>query len=372
MLLDAFARTPGLADVGLMLVGDGTERAALEKQAASLGIRDRVTFCGTRRDLGNLLPAMDIFALPSLWEGLPLALILAMGAARPVVATRIAGIPEVVVDGENGLLVPPGDVAAIGTALARLCADPAERSRMGGAAREAVRDRFGADAYARSVTDLYEEFLGRVEARPLAPGGGGMTMTIPIAGFNRSGGVKTLALLANAMADRGWHVRIVVPDYASESPFALAAAVELRRINTSGWPASLRMAVFYLALAHIAARDTDVCVANFYLTAYCAWLSRLLTGGRARSIFCKATKPKAMAGWPTRHSSAAGSATRSRVVVTVFHSRCCASPRGFGGRWRVRTPSSWGRESISMSFDRVRAWRLACASSLVRLEATRA
>jgi glycosyltransferase involved in cell wall biosynthesis len=163
VLLDAFARTPALADVQLMLVGDGTQRAALEAQATSLGIRDRVTFCGTRRDLGNLLPAMDIFALPSLWEGLPLALILAMGAARPVVATRIAGIPEVVVDGENGLLVPPGDVVAIGSALARLCTDPAERIRMGTAAREAVRDRFGADAYARSVTDLYEEFLGRVD-----------------------------------------------------------------------------------------------------------------------------------------------------------------------------------------------------------------
>jgi len=111
-----------------------------------------------------------------------------------------------------------------------------------------------------------------------------MTMTIPIVGFNRSGGVKTLALLANAMSDRGWHVRIVAPDYASESPFALAAAIELRRIDTSGWPQSLRMGAFYLALARTAARDTDVCVANFYLTAYCAWLSRLLHR-RSRAIY---------------------------------------------------------------------------------------
>ena len=103
-----------------------------------------------------------------------------------------------------------------------------------------------------------------------------MTMTIPIAGFNRSGGVKTLALLANAMADRGWRVRIVVPDYASEPPFALAPAVELRRIDTSGWPAPLRRGAFYLVLALTAARDTDICLANFYLTAYCAWLSRVL------------------------------------------------------------------------------------------------
>ena len=146
-----------------MLVGDGTLRASLEEYATSLGIRDRVTFCGTRRDLGDLLPAMDVFTLPSLWEGLPLALILAMGAARPVVATRIAGIPEVVTDGETGLLVPPGDSAAIGAALARLCADPVERRRMGAAARESVRDRFGADAYASSVTHLYEEFLDRAD-----------------------------------------------------------------------------------------------------------------------------------------------------------------------------------------------------------------
>lgn len=164
VLLDAVARTPGLEGAWLMLVGDGNLRTTLEEHAAALGIRERVTFCGTRRDLGNLLPAMDIFALPSLWEGLPLALILAMGAARPVVATRIAGIPEVVVDGQTGLLVPPGDAEAIGAALARLCGDPEARRRMGEAARASVRDRFGADAYAITVTHLYEEFLGRANA----------------------------------------------------------------------------------------------------------------------------------------------------------------------------------------------------------------
>ena len=146
-----------------MLVGDGTLRRSLEDNAASLGIRDRVTFCGTRRDLGNLLSAMDVFALPSLWEGLPLALILAMGAGRPVVATRIAGIPEVIVDGQTGLLVPPGDSAAIGAALARLCGDPVQRRRMGTAARDAVRDRFGADAYTSAVANMYEELLGRAD-----------------------------------------------------------------------------------------------------------------------------------------------------------------------------------------------------------------
>jgi glycosyltransferase involved in cell wall biosynthesis len=161
VLLDAVARTPGLENIWLMLVGDGGERQALEAHAATLGIRDRVTFCGTRRDLGNVLAAMDVFALPSLWEGLPLALLLAMGAGRPVVATRLAGIPEVVTDGQTGLLVEPGDAEAIGSALARVCGDAALRTRLGAAARAAVRERFGAEAYTDAVTGIYEEFLGR-------------------------------------------------------------------------------------------------------------------------------------------------------------------------------------------------------------------
>jgi glycosyltransferase involved in cell wall biosynthesis len=159
VLLDAAARTPGLEHVWLMIVGDGPLRSALEEYAASIGIGNRTTFCGTRRDLGNVLPAMDVFALPSLWEGLPLALILAMGAGRAVVATRIAGIPEVVTDGETGVLVPPGDAAALGAALARVCGDAGTRATFGAAARNAVRDRFDADSYTRSVAALYEEFL---------------------------------------------------------------------------------------------------------------------------------------------------------------------------------------------------------------------
>src|SRR5262249_35741019 len=143
----------------LVIVGGGPLRADLEQHAASLAIATRTTFCGTRRDLGNVLPAMDVFALPSLWEGLPLALILAMGAGRAVVATRVAGIPEVVTDGETGVLVPPGDASALGAALARLCGDAAARASLGAAARQAVRDRFDAGSYTRSVTALYEEFL---------------------------------------------------------------------------------------------------------------------------------------------------------------------------------------------------------------------
>ena len=77
-------------------------------------------FPGPRRDLGNLLGAMDVFVLPSLWEGLPLSMVLAMGAGVPVVATAVAGVPEVVEAGRTGLLVPPGDATTLGAALTRL------------------------------------------------------------------------------------------------------------------------------------------------------------------------------------------------------------------------------------------------------------
>ena len=159
VLLEALAATPALADARLVVIGDGPLRGALEARARELGIGDRVVFCGTRRDLGNLLSAMDVFVLPSFWEGLPLVLLLALGAGRPVVATAIAGIPEVVRDGENGLLVPPGDVEALGLAMGRLGGDPEARRRFGERARAAVAGRFGVDYYVSAIAALYEEGL---------------------------------------------------------------------------------------------------------------------------------------------------------------------------------------------------------------------
>ena len=102
---------------------------------------------------------MDLFVLPSLWEGLPLSMVLAMGAGLPVVTTAVAGIPEVVTDGVTGLLVPPGDADALGRALARVVADPSERERLGQNARRFVLPRFGVDVYVRAVVQLYDELL---------------------------------------------------------------------------------------------------------------------------------------------------------------------------------------------------------------------
>jgi glycosyltransferase involved in cell wall biosynthesis len=153
-----------LADVQLIVIGDGELRDALQQDVATRGLTSRVRFLGARRDLGNLLGAMDVFVLPSLWEGLPLSLVLAMGAAVPVVATDVAGIPEVVQNGDTGLLVPPADGPALGHALERLFDDAELRSRMGQRARTMVLPRYGVDGYVSAVTALYERLLAGARA----------------------------------------------------------------------------------------------------------------------------------------------------------------------------------------------------------------
>jgi glycosyltransferase involved in cell wall biosynthesis len=158
-LFEAMAVTPGLESLHLLVVGDGDLRDELRGRAERLGLSPRVHFLGARRDLGDLLGAVDLFVMPSLWEGLPLSMVLAMGAQLPVVATRVAGIPEVVLHGQTGLLVPPADVPALGAALARLVGDPALRQTMGAAAAAFVRPRFGVDGYVAAVTDLYDRLL---------------------------------------------------------------------------------------------------------------------------------------------------------------------------------------------------------------------
>jgi glycosyltransferase involved in cell wall biosynthesis len=157
-LFEALARTPALAALHVIVVGDGHLRSDLERQVAGLDLGGRVHFVGARRDLGNLLSAMDLFVLPSLWEGLPLSLVLAMGAGLPVVTTPVGGVAEVVQDGQNGLLVPPGDAPALGAAMARLLADGALRDRLAHAA-PALKPRFGIDRYVESVVALYDRLL---------------------------------------------------------------------------------------------------------------------------------------------------------------------------------------------------------------------
>jgi len=165
VLFDAMARHSGLSRLHLLVVGDGELRDDLRGRVEALGLQGRVHFLGARRDLGNILAGIDVFVMPSFWEGLPLSLVLAMGAGLPVVATSVAGIPEVVQDGVSGLLVPPDDTAALGDALARVISDKTSSVAMGEAARAYVRPRFGVDGYMSSITALYDRLLA---ARGLA------------------------------------------------------------------------------------------------------------------------------------------------------------------------------------------------------------
>jgi len=137
------------------LVGDGPERAALEALAARLGVSGRVTFLGERSDVERLLPAMDVFVLSSREEGIPNALLEAMAAGRPAVATAVGGTPEVLEGGVTGWLVPPADPAAMAVALEQALGDPAEAARRGAAARAATRERMSIDAMVRRHEDFY-------------------------------------------------------------------------------------------------------------------------------------------------------------------------------------------------------------------------
>lgn len=136
LLLEAIARcrADGFA-FSLALVGEGPLRAALEQQARRLGIVEQVRFLGRREDVRDLLRATEIFVFPSLYEAVGIALLEAMACGTAVVASRAGGIPEVVQDGESGVLVRPGDAADLARALARLARDPSERARLGRGAR---------------------------------------------------------------------------------------------------------------------------------------------------------------------------------------------------------------------------------------------
>ena len=145
----------------LLVVGDGRMRQDLERLALDLGVRDRVVFTGALPDPTAALEAMDIFALPSIQEALPMAILEAMAMAKPVVATTVGGIPEAVVHGETGLLVPPKDDASLASALLVLARNPARRQEMGARGRARFEALFTADLMARRTLEVYRRVLAR-------------------------------------------------------------------------------------------------------------------------------------------------------------------------------------------------------------------
>lgn len=145
-------------DAWLVLAGDGPARAELEQQARDLGISERVLFLGHRQDIKRIVQAYDIIALPSVDDSMPFSLLEGMSLAKPVVASAVGGIPELVEDGVTGYLVPPRDPVAVAEALINVLKDRATAARMGMAARERVRSRFNVE---RMVRETVAMMLGR-------------------------------------------------------------------------------------------------------------------------------------------------------------------------------------------------------------------
>ena len=160
-LLEAFVRVVReRSEAALRIAGEGPLRPALEGTVRRLGLEQRVIFLGVRADVPRLLAAADAFVLASAWEGLPNVVMEAMAAGKPVVATRVGGVPELVEHGKSGFLVPPKDPEALAVAMLRLMALSDEtRARMGEAGQAHVRANYELERVVDKWEALYQELL---------------------------------------------------------------------------------------------------------------------------------------------------------------------------------------------------------------------
>lgn len=160
-------------ELRIMVVGEGGERGKLEHLIDELGIAEMTLLLGFRADVPTVLAAFDVAVLSSVREGSPLAVMEYMEAGKPVVATQVGGIPDLITAHQHGLLVPPGDAVALASAIRSLVLDPERGRAMGERARERRRRDFGLDASVRKLERLYEElYEGSKRSRP--------THTVPL------------------------------------------------------------------------------------------------------------------------------------------------------------------------------------------------
>jgi glycosyltransferase involved in cell wall biosynthesis len=162
ILIEALARLRAAHPaVHVVLVGTGDRRGALQALAERHAVAERVHFLGHRHDIPDCLASMDVFVLPSLNEGMGRALVEAMAAGRPVIASRVGGIPAVITHQKTGLLVPVGDAPALAAAIASLLASPHRMKDLAAAGADTIDERFGIDGMVRRIDDVYREAMPR-------------------------------------------------------------------------------------------------------------------------------------------------------------------------------------------------------------------
>ncbi len=160
ILLQAFKKVLDQhPNVRLWIVGEGELRSGLERLAHDLGIGERVNWLGGRTDIPELLSAMDVFVLSSLWEGQPIVLLEAMASGKPVVATNVDGIPEIVENGKSGLLVEAGEVGPLALAMEQLILHPQLREEFAARGKDRISEEFTARHMAGRIAQLYRSSL---------------------------------------------------------------------------------------------------------------------------------------------------------------------------------------------------------------------
>jgi glycosyltransferase involved in cell wall biosynthesis len=155
-----FSRRPNCR---IVLVGDGPCRPELESLAAQLGIADRVLFTGVRDDMPQVYASIDLLVLPSLCEAMPMCVLEAMAAGKPVIATRVGAVPELIDQGQTGVLIEPGDVAGLSAAVVKLLEDSERARQLGEKGRTRTIEHFSADYMARRYLQLYSEVASTCE-----------------------------------------------------------------------------------------------------------------------------------------------------------------------------------------------------------------
>lgn len=159
-LIDAAAEVvKSIPQARFLFIGDGKLREELQEQAENLGLSSNILFLGWRKDVLEILPIIDLFVLPSINEGLGMVLVEAYAFGKPVVATNVGGIPEVVEDKKTGLLTPPKDSKKLAQAIIELLEDPKRAKKMGEEGKKKVITTFGVDVMVEKIERLYEELI---------------------------------------------------------------------------------------------------------------------------------------------------------------------------------------------------------------------